>query len=169
MWKSLIGTLLVVPWAVMAQEAKVVDNPMDGSRSVQIKAKESYQRADGSQYTPVLTFRCSKGLNAHLLTGGVQFLTSTETSKDPFTGVETTSVRKYSNVDVQVKFDDAKPKRASWLMEPDHSTLFLWPGFGGVLKAQVVYIEFTARDVGKVVSIFNLAELWAELGKCRAR
>jgi hypothetical protein len=173
--------LLAVPWAVcIAQEVKVVDNPMDGSRSVRIvtNARESYKRADGTEFTPTLEIRCEeaksggRSVEAILETGGV--LTKTITRRDilPVGTAETFE----SGPDVlKTKFDEGKPTKNVWRMDPDKDHVrFLTPGFSQkgrdfvkeALKARIVYIAFPphgSRD--DVVSQFDLSGFKAEFEK----
>ena len=194
-WISLFGILLAAPCAAcFAQDVRTVENPLDGSKSVQIaiNARESYKRADGSPFTPILEIRCEetksgkRSLSAILATGGVQ--TRTVTTHDSFSSQSASSrgggatsgvahTDEQPTHELKAKFDEGKPTSPGWNLEADQDH-FTGPGSGFVkslLKAQTVSINFPPKDGSKkddVVSVFDLAGFKAEFEKhsqCNAK
>jgi hypothetical protein len=178
-WRSLFRILLAVPCAdCIAQEVKVVDNPMDGSRSVRIviNARESYKRSDGSEFTPRLEVRCEetksgkRSVDAILETGGVW--TETRTTRAAFFSTVTAERGPDS---LKAKFDDEKSKENFWRMDSDNDHLrFVSPFQRGrlfvrdALKARIVYIAFPphgSRLGDDIVSQFDLGGFKAEFKK----
>lgn len=180
-WRILFRVLLTLSCAVcIAQEVKVVANPMDGSRSVRIvtKARDSYRRIDGSDFTPSLEIRCDqtksgkRTLDVILETGGV--LTNTITTRNPI-AIYTSQTSEKGPDYLKTEFDDGKPTKDVWRMDPDKDHLrFVTPGFSQkgrefareALKARTVYIAFPpAGSRDETVTQFDLGSFKVEFEK----
>jgi hypothetical protein len=181
MGKGLLRILLVVPCAAcIAQDVRVVDNPIEGSKSVRIaiSAQESYKRADGSEFTPRVEIRCEatksgrRWVEAILETGGVWLKTYNRPTL--LWGTET---RGEGPSMLETRFDEEKPTKDVWLMFPDGDHLrFVTAGLvrgsktfvKKALKARTVYIAFPPRGsrlTDVVVSRFDLTGFDAEFEK----
>jgi hypothetical protein len=197
-WSNLLGILLTALSAVcFAQEVKTADNPTDGSKSVQIlfHAKESYKRADGSDFTPALEIRCDekktgkRSLMTVLTTGGLRTVAQLE--RDSFAsqapgksaGPNTTEVvggfavdrsNEKPAHDPKVTSDGGKSITADWVLYTDKDRIAnLGSEFiKAALKTPTVRIAFPATGRARnndVVAQFDLSGLKVELenhGEC---
>jgi len=186
-WRNLLGILLTASSAVcLAQEVKTADNPADGSKSVQIvfHAKESYQRADGSDFTPTLKVRCDEKKTGKrspmtvVSTGGLRTVAQLE--RDSFAsqapgksaGPNTTEVvggfavdrsNEKPTHDPKVTSDSGKSITADWVLYSDKDRI---ANLGSELikaglKTPAVRIAFPATGRARnndVVPQFDLSE-----------